>query len=277
MKLSRLQLLLFCFCKRSLCYSSIWLYQCLSSESAPTWAVNLSLPEVLRSLHEEGDEKVPWCLVKEGRLPLQLALLFMWAVTLAASTFYCKPASVDFCMCKTIKEIEAIALRFADKHVKMRRNKEVISENLKLRQVAGVVSVLSFFLHNSRSDWAKQKEVEWKHFLENGLGGVVLGRKTKQCLPTQDFRRGFLQTEVVFWGLHGICKGTGGSGESIMFSKLLWETRQGMYFSASWIVLEMWRRQRALGQEWFLRTWYWGMSKTPLHAGGSPRSPNHEA
>lgn len=41
------------------------------------------------------------------------------------------------------------SLCFADKCVKMRRNKEVISENLKLREVTGVVSVFSFFLHNS--------------------------------------------------------------------------------------------------------------------------------
>lgn len=166
---------------------------------------------------------------------------------------------------------------FADKCVKMRRNKEVIWENLKLRKVAGVFSVLLFFLPNSRSDWAKHIKIEWKHFLENGLGGVVAGRKTEQCLPAQDFKGGFFTNRSCLWGLQGSCKGAGGSGESVMFSKLLWKTRQGMYFNASWIVLEMWRRQRALGQEWFLRTWCWGMSKTPLHAGCPPRSPNREA
>ena len=106
----------------------------------------------------------------------------------------------------------------------MRRNKEIISENLKLRKLAGVLPLLSFTLppqlYISLSETDKSR---MKAFCgENGLGGVVAARKTEQCLPVQDLKGGlFYKQKVSSEAFMAAIKGAGGSGEGVMFSSLL--------------------------------------------------------
>ena len=54
---------------------------------------------------------------------------------------------------------------------------------------------------------------------ENGLGGVVVARKTEQCLPDQDLKGGLLYKQKLSSGAFmAAVKGAGGSGESVTYS-----------------------------------------------------------
>lgn len=76
---------------------------------------------------------------------------------------------------------------FADKCVKMRRNKKVISENLKLRQVAGVVSVLSFFSPQLRIRLSKTQESRMKAFFRKWTGWSSSGKENQAMPPCTSF------------------------------------------------------------------------------------------
>lgn len=165
---------------------------------------------------------------------------------------------------------------FADKRVEMRRNKEIISENLKLRKLAGVLPFLSFTfppqLQMSLSE--TDKSVLWTKW----TGWSSSGKENWAMPPcSRSSGRAFYKQKLSSEAFMAAIKGAGGSGESVVFSSSLWKTRQGMFFNASWIVLEMWRRERErLGKNDFLEH---GAEECPRHhfIQAAPRSPNREA
>lgn len=56
----------------------------------------------------------------------------------------------------------------------------------------------------------------------NGLGGVVVARKTEQCLPVQGLQGGlFYKQKLSSDAFMAAIKGAGGSGESVVFSSSL--------------------------------------------------------